>query len=140
MLVFISLLGGVVIYEIFGNVSGLDAIGIAGILSGFTIGLFSGKNLGMFSIFPSFLSALVASTIFAILAFFSMNYGDPLMTVFGQFAIGFSLMAGNVTGCQWGNHFLIREDDITQLRNVFGDRSTSDKFAQRPQAEKDESR
>ena len=121
MLVFISLLGGVVIYELFGNVSGLDAIGISGILSGFVIGLFSGKNLGMFSIFPSFLSATTVSFIFAVLGYFSMNTGDSVMTFLGMFAIGFSLMAGNVIGCQWGKHFLIREADIAQLRNVFGE-------------------
>ena len=56
MLVFISLLGGVVTYEVFGNLSGLDAIGLAGLVTGFLIGLCSGKNFGMFSIIPSFLS------------------------------------------------------------------------------------
>jgi len=31
-----------------------------------------------------------------------------------------------VVGCQWGGHFLIREGDLDQLREVFGNsRSTS---------------
>jgi hypothetical protein len=140
MLVFISLLGGVVIYELFGSVSGLDAIGISGILSGFVIGLFSGKNLGMFSIFPSFLSASVSSLVFALLAFISMDSVDPVMTSLGLFAIGFSLMAGNVVGCQWGKHFLIREDDIAQLRNVFGDAESTKKPQQNENNENKRSR
>lgn len=137
MLVFISLLGGVVIYELFGNVSGLDGIGIAGMVSGFAIGLFSGKNFGMFSIFPSFLSAVCASVLLAILAAFSMNYGDSLMRVFGQFAIGFWLMAGNVIGCQWGGHFLIREDDLSQLRHVFGERDSVSEKSSKNSVEED---
>ncbi len=140
MLVFISLLGGVVIYELFGTVSGLDAIGISGILSGFVIGLFSGKNLGMFSIFPSFLSASVSSLVFALLAYISMDAVDPVMTSLGLFAIGFSLMAGNVVGCQWGKHFLIREDDIAQLRNVFGDTQSAKRSQQETLEERDRPR
>jgi hypothetical protein len=125
MLTFISLLGGVVIYELFGNLSGLDAIGIAGMLTGFFIGLFSGKNLGMFSIFPSFVAALCASLLFVVLAFFSMHTTDPVMIVLGQFAIGFCLLSGNIIGCQWGKHLLIRDQDLEQLRAVFGERRGS---------------
>jgi hypothetical protein len=131
MLIFISLLGGVVIYEIFDNLSGLDAIGIAGMISGFAIGLFSGKNLGMFSILPSFIASISASAFFAILAFFSMSTQDPLILVLGQFAIGFWLLAGDVIGCQWGKHFLIREEDLTHLREAFGEHSGNMRFGQK---------
>ncbi len=131
MLVFISLLGGVVIYEMLGNLSGLDAIVIAGMVAGFFIGIFSGKNLGMFAIFPSFLAATCASVIFAIIAFFSLNYGDPILIVLGQFAIGFCLLSGTVIGCQWGRHLLIRDDDLEQLRAIFGERRGALKFRER---------
>jgi hypothetical protein len=120
MLVFISLLGGVVIYEVLGNLAGLDAIAIAGMIAGLLIGFLSGKNFGMFAIFPSFLAATCVSVVFAVIAFFSLNYGDPLMLVLGQFAMGFCLLSGTVVGCQWGGHFLIREGDLDQLRAVFG--------------------
>ena len=126
MLTFISLLGGVVIYELFGNLSGLDAIAIAGMLAGFFIGLFSGKNLGMFALFPSFLTAVSVSFLLMILALFSMNVGDPLLIVFAQFAVGFSLLCGAIIGCQWGNHLFIREEDLDQLREVFGEAKQSD--------------
>ena len=125
MLTFISLLGGVVIYELFGNLSGLDAIAIAGMLAGFFIGLFSGKNLGMFALFPSFLTAISVSLLLMILALFSMNVGDPLLIVFAQFAVGFSLLCGAIIGCQWGNHLFIREEDLDQLREVFGEAKQS---------------
>ncbi|EPJ46516.1 MAG: hypothetical protein OFPII_19910 [Osedax symbiont Rs1] len=131
MLVFISLLGGVVIYELFGSLSGLDSIVIAGMLAGLFIGVFSGKNLGMFAIFPSFLAALSGSLIFSILAFFSLSYGDPIVIVLGQFAIGFCLLSGTVIGCQWGRHLLIREEDLAQLREVFGERHVALKFRER---------
>jgi hypothetical protein len=122
MLVFISLLGGVVIYELFGNLSGLDGIGIAGLFTGFFIGLVSGKNFGMFSIIPSFLSGLITSLLLVVLALFSMEAGDPILLVFGQFAIGFSLLSGAVLGCHWGGHLIVREEDLEQLREVFGER------------------
>jgi len=125
MLTFISLLGGVVIYELFGNLSGLDAIAIAGMLAGFCIGLFSGKNLGMFALFPSFLTAISVSFLLMILALFSMNMGDPLLIVFAQLAVGFSLLCGAIIGCQWGNHLFIREEDLDQLREVFGEATPS---------------
>jgi len=121
MLVFISLLGGVLIYELFGSFSGLDAIGIAGMLTGLIIGLCSGKNLGMFSLFPSVLSAFSASFIFVILAYFSKNGSDPVMLVFGQSAIGFCLLAGTIVGCQWGRHLFVREQDLIKLKEIFGD-------------------
>ncbi|MCJ8340948.1 MAG: hypothetical protein MJK10_21000 [Pseudomonadales bacterium] len=121
MLIFISLLGGVVIYELFGNLSGLDAIAIAGMIAGFSIGLFSGKNLGMFALFPSFLAATSVSFLLVILALFSMNIGDPVLIVLGQFAVGFSLLSGTVIGCQWGHHLFIREEDLDQLREAFGE-------------------
>ncbi|MEH6444957.1 MAG: hypothetical protein V7784_13760 [Oceanospirillaceae bacterium] len=138
MLIFISLLGGVVIYEVFDNLSGLDAIGIAGMVTGFAIGLFSGKNLGMFSIFPSFIASISASAFFAILVFFSMNPQDPLTLVLGQFAIGFWLLAGDVVGCQWGKHFLIREEDLAHLRAAFGERSRNMSFGQKEKHNEDE--
>lgn len=121
MLVFISLLGGVVIYEIFGSLSGLDAIAITGVIAGIFIGIFSGKNFGMFAIFPSLLSATCASFFFGVIALFSLNYGDSLLLVLGQCAMGFSLLAGTVIGCQWGGHLFIRDQDLAQLREVFGD-------------------
>ncbi|EPJ49712.1 MAG: hypothetical protein OFPI_23090 [Osedax symbiont Rs2] len=129
MLTFISLLGGVVIYELFGNLSGLDAIAIAGMLAGFFIGLFSGKNLGMFALFPSFLTAVSVSLLLMVPALFSMNIGDPLLIVFAQFAVGFSLLCGAIIGCQWGNHLFIREEDLDQLREVFGEAKHSDSVA-----------
>ena len=121
MLVFISLLGGVLIYELFDSFSGLDAIGIAGMLTGLVIGLCSGKNLGMFALFPSVLSAACASFIFIILAYFSKNGTDPVMLVFGQSAIGFCLLAGTIVGCQWGRHLFVREQDLIKLKEIFGD-------------------
>jgi len=129
MLVFISLLGGVVIYEVFGNFSGLDAIAIAGMICGLVIGVFSGKSFGMFAIFPSFLAAVCVSAVFATIAFFSLSFGDSLMLVLGQCAMGFCLLSGTVIGCQWGGHLFIREADVAQLRAIFGNssgRHTSD--------------
>jgi hypothetical protein len=128
MLVFISLLGGVLIYELFDQFSGLDAIGMAGMLTGFFIGLCSGKNLGMFSLYPSMLSALSGSVIFIILAYLSMNSNDSIMLVFGQCAIGFCLLAGTVSGCQWGGHLFIREQDLIKLKEIFGE----DKYRKPP--------
>lgn len=126
MLAFISLLGGVVIYELFGNVSGLDAIGLAGIISGFSIGVFSGKSFGMYSLFPSFLSGFCVSLLLVIIAIASANTGEPVMIVLGQFAVGFSLLSGSVLGCKWGDHLVVRESDLAQLRRVFGERPRSE--------------
>ena len=123
MLIFISLLGGVVIYEIFGSLSGLDAIAIAGMIAGVFIGVFSGKNLGMFAIFPSFLAATCVSLVFGILALVSLNSGESLMLVFGQFALGFFLLGGTIIGCQWGGHLFVRDEDLAQLREIFGDKN-----------------
>lgn len=129
MLVFISLLGGVVTYEVLGSLSGSDAIGLAGLVTGFLIGLFSGKHFGMFSIIPSFLSALTASILLIFLALFSMDSEDSLIVIFGQFAIGFSVLSGTVIGCHWGGHLLIREEDLEQLREAFGEQSGDAKYS-----------
>lgn len=136
MLVFISLLGGVLIYELFDQFSGLDAIGMAGMLTGFFIGLCSGKNLGMFSLFPSMLSAVSASFIFIILAYLSMNSNDSIILVFGQCAIGFCLLAGTVIGCQWGGHLFVREQDLIKLKEIFGE----DKHYKQPPTDAEYSR
>lgn len=127
MLTFISLLGGVVVYEVSGSFSGLEAICISGIVSGFVIGLFSGKGLGMFALFPSFLAASFVSVLLMIIAFLALSYGDSWMLALGQMAIGFSLLAGTVVGCKWGRHLFIREDDLQQLKAVFGEKSLSRK-------------
>ncbi|MGB1236743.1 MAG: hypothetical protein ACPG4U_00955 [Pseudomonadales bacterium] len=123
MLTFISLLGGVVLYEVFGNLSGLESICIAGMFSGAAIGFFSGKHLGMFALFPSFLAGACVSTLLMLIGLLALNSADSLLLALGQMAVGFSLLGGTVVGCKLGDHLFIREDDLAQLKAVFGERT-----------------
>ena len=79
---------------------------------------------------PQFFISLTASILLIFLALFSMDSEDSLLVIFGQFAIGFSVLSGTVIGCHWGGHLLIREEDLEQLREAFGEQRGDARYSQ----------